>query len=138
MRGSRNTDKLCTVTRHYLGFLSGCFYFVTHLIKSLPSSCGVLLLKGSHRALLPQPLPPDICLLPAHSFSELYWPSQCKPKPASKGCPYHLFWKLHGLRIQFCLAMSLYQFEPQFLNFAFSSIKGRYHLLPEKVVRRTE
>lgn len=41
----------------------------------------------------------------------------------------------HGLRIQFCLAVSLYQFEPQFLILIcvfISALKG-YYLLPGKI-----
>lgn len=119
----QNTSKQCMVTQHYLLSLSGCFYFVTHLIKSFPSSyvqsCFLKAVKG------PPPLP---CYLAAACLWHTFLQS---PDFLTK---FKSLQTMSG-RIPFCVVESLSLWTPKYsILFCLLFIKGRHRLLPETVV----
>ena len=98
-------EKLCTVTQHYLGFLSGCFYFVTHLIKSLPSSHAESCFEKAATEL--SSLHP--CRQTSDSsshFQSLAGLHEPDPNPPPKSAPVVSFGSYVALRVLLCLAGS--------------------------------
>ena len=106
-RGSGNTEKLCAVTQHCLGFLSGCFYFVTHLIKSLPSSYAESCFeKAATELSSPRPCHQTSDSSLHFRFQSLAGLHEPDPNQPSKSAPVISFGSHVALRIRLCLAGS--------------------------------